>query len=199
MKSARLLISYAELEILRALIGQRWSHYGLPAGFPDGERSVMEAFVETEEDLVSFRLELTEMEFEGFPDEYTTFTVCRGSDGLRAARAHGDLYFHFRGNLIRDILIVRDTTRGLAQDLVAFEFVRDVGVVLLLDDGCIGIVGGNPWGQLIRVTHATDRSDLLLRDGADLWDSTLELHHESHREILALTSALMDSPTDDQS
>lgn len=199
MNRSTLFIPLDQLQLLQVLIGQTWDHYGFPAGFKSGEMGVIDTFVQTDNTIVTFEVDLTDLAFEGFADEYTTFRIHEGSEERHLAIAHGHLYHHFRGGSIVDVTIVRDTTRGYSGESMTFEFVRDVGIIIELTNGWIGIIGGGPWGLEIHVTHSTKREELHLWDRSGLWESDLMNRVESEREFVALETAMRSASTDDQS
>lgn len=189
MKTAELILSAEELRSLASLEGCNWRRYGADVLF-DGDVAFIDMFIESSTEALTLSVQESPLDLQGWPDDLTRLRVSRGAAGLAEALRKGNLYYQGQGRRIVEVLLARDTYRGTVGGHPAFELVIDVGVVFVLDSGCIAVCKGGPFTDDLVISRASDLGSLRLPGGLEQWTPDLEHSYEHRRDVLLLRDLL---------
>lgn len=183
------LLTRSDLEQLAGLRGERleffaggglWEHLA-------GDNVV---FVTTSATLTVWTT-MTALDFEGFLEEYTVFRVDQGDHGhLPEAKNKGYVYYFHSGELIQNIVIVREEVNEHRMGELAWNYTTDVAIILILEAGAIAITQIGMHEGLLKVTHAESLEKLELPEVGSRWREDLTVTVDRKRRILDIAELL---------
>jgi hypothetical protein len=157
----------ASLALLSGLIGQPWGCVtGEIASKASGFTLFSWAEVIVEIGGVAWVLssEMTELDFEGFTEEYPAFRVSADGSGLDAASAAGRVFTQRRGEVAEAISIVRETITRSIDGVEDWEFGTDYSVVFCLSKGAVCITKGGHHDEALFANLSEDVDSLQIPD-----------------------------------
>lgn len=189
MKKIPLVLETQQLGLLMELVGQLWDHYGGQA-MDRGDYALVEVFIRTDRSALTIVANRVTRDFEGYPEDYSSLSVVGGALGEASATAKGNLFYQYRGSLIKDVLVVRDTLQESFRGKPTFELVSDAGVVFVLDGAYVGVCKGGYFTEDLFISTSKSLEDLRLYDGSGQWDADLDYQYESTRRLIPVTELL---------
>lgn len=184
----------ASLQTLASLVGAPWR---LVTGRPLLERpgslsASRDVVLAVEGHDVTLHSELVLLGFEGRGAQYAHLTVLVGSEGLDDARQRGEVCFDHADEELVGIQVVRETITSMRSGQPEWVYATDIGVVLDLTGGAIGIVkdGHHDQAMLVRISDSLDALDLPHHSDAWNRDDGLGREYRSTRELIPLQTLL---------
>lgn len=138
MNSQGMVFTQQELHLLKRLIGRKL----INLSFEDNSAQLISDFVVVNADDLSVCIlgDVYEDDFEGFTELYSTLEVFSKEEHRDFSEDDSsELYLTYEGEMIGDVLLVCDKIiccSALVQD---WELIAHSGIVLVMDEGYIGI------------------------------------------------------------
>jgi len=180
MKQVTHFLSSGEKSLIRACIGSTWISLS-GADMPDSDFAWDEVLVLTSSNCMRIGVELNELQFEGWNDEYARLNVsnasteCTRSSGMKS-------YFQGRHQTVREAWIVRDSLTARFDDATAYMYSADVCMAFQLDTECIAVGLRSHRTEALVIARANSKENLNLPRLEDRWPSTLVETYEYRRE-----------------
>lgn len=192
MKKQFVVLRPEELSRLSAVVGQAWEYWGAPT-MTVPTHAVMEVFVRTAESALTILTDLVPLDFAGYPDEYTSISVVGGERSLKEAATAGNLFYHHRGKVIRDVLVVRDTVRETRSGELTFELTSDMAIVFVFDESCLAFVKGGYSIEDFFIMSGPDIDSLAIEDHMGFWEPDLERSYSCSRRVVSAADLVVET------
>lgn len=189
MKDYDLTFSAAELDLLRSLIGKRWKLLGSREMAHDGSITWFEVFFEAEGCPVTLEIQMHEIDLTDRIDEISNLIARSGLLGESDAARGGQIYFHFKGEVVQEIRVLRETVTQVVDGVPAMRLTLDEGVSFELESGSITIVRPNDFADEISILRARNDEVPRLPEVGYFWESNLNEQFEITRSIIPIGEA----------
>jgi hypothetical protein len=176
-----------EITKLSSLIGEIWDHYGSVESIAPGYME-SPAYLSAGEMELALKVSASEVEIGDDFEIFTSIGVATADGGLEAARKEGQVFFQGKGEVVREVYIVKEVLRETYQGTPTFEANIDSGLAIVLESIVIGIVKRGFHGDDFVVSTASTIDLLGFYDSAREWDQTLDLSHDFGRSLVQIGS-----------
>jgi len=135
--------------------------------------------IEVDGGLVDVTSSLIELDFEGEADEYPLLSL-RDGDVLafEAEKAAGRAFLQHRGEVIREVRLLRETITRILDGEIEWAYETDFGIIFVLEHGAISVSKGSHHDEAIFVNIADSVEALEIPDRSIEWDWDNELGEE---------------------
>ncbi len=170
-----MLIQAAEIETLQTLVGKKLASYGSAMPGVDLGSAIQEVFLEFDDSIITVREESVRADVCGEIGEYLTLRVLVGYDQRREADSAGGVYYHFKGETLRNFTIHRARLiRHRDSQVSSFE--HDALVEFEFETGSLWILKDELSTPLIQLLTSQSGQSPVLPNPADGWPNALTDH-----------------------
>lgn len=185
------ILSRDEIEVLRGLRGAMLDSIA-GAHLPD-YLSGSEVLLVTDRGCRRIWSDVTELDFQGFDEEYASLHVAVSSSGLDEATRRGNRYYFHSGERIDEIEIVRETVSETVVGKVAWEYTSDIAIVLKLAGGSMTVRRGHLSMEVLCVQFADAGAVIDVPTPTSYWSDTLDARYVVDRIVLPVDALLRQS------
>ena len=163
----------AGLDRLALLAGSRLRAYGSDKPGIESGVAVEDIFIEADDAVVTLRVVFEQTDVCGEVGDYLHLVVEDGFPNRLEAESEGGVYFHFKGEVIRAVIVHRATLERSRDGVQVGCFEHDAAVQLVLESGSLVFLNDDLSTPIIEsfVWAGTDGS--ALPDPAAGWPSTV--------------------------
>lgn len=164
-----------DTHILEHLIGSRLLCYGSAKPGVDLGSAIKEVFLEFDDSIITVREEYVTADVCGEIGEYLTLRVLVGYDQRSEADSAGGVYYHFKGEALRNVTIHRARLiRHRGSHVSSFE--HDALVEFEFESGSLWILKDELSTPFIQLLTSQSGQSPVLPNPADGWPNTVTDH-----------------------
>lgn len=191
MTTHEFLLSNESRRRLAALIGAHWECFGAASMGPQ-LFAPFDVFFVTDRATVTVVSTVDFFDIDG--DAYDTtiaeLSVDSGAAQLNEASARGGVYVFHAGEVVLDVLAVRDVLSEIRDGQQTWTLAKDVGVVFVLTTGAIAISQDSIHDELLVISMAASLDAIALPEIQRKWHSKLGIEYVEGRQFLSVVHDL---------
>lgn len=172
MNYSNQLLTDHEISTLGLLLGTRWSSISGPDMHQEN-LAIGSVDLSTEAGSLTLSLKLQILDIGGEPDDYPCLHVSDWVPRPAPVLQNGNTYFHGRGEVVRSVLFLEETTRGTSMGELAFENIAHTAVTVQLSTSWITIVRSSHLSDTFDIQRTSTLEDVVLPETLDEWESDL--------------------------
>lgn len=166
-------IGAESLSRLASLVGSELQAYGSDKPGVDSGVAVENFFIEAGGAFITLRVAYEPTDVCGEVGDYLHLVVEDGFSRRAEADAEGGVYFHFKGETIRSVIVHRATLERFHNGIEARRFERDAAIQFVLDSGSLVFLNDDLSTPILESLVWTDSAGSSLPDPAAGWPSTM--------------------------
>jgi hypothetical protein len=166
-------IDDAGLGRLARLAGSRLLAYGSDKPGVESGVAVEDVFIEAEDAVITLRVVFERTDVCGEVGDHLHFEVEDGFSLRPEAESEGGVYYHFKGELIRSVIVHRATLEHARDGVELGRFEYDAGVELVLESGSLVFFNDDLSTPIIESLIWPEAEGPALPDPAASWPSTI--------------------------
>ncbi len=167
------ILRNADCALLAELIGQSLEAFGSDKPGVDPGCAIERMFLQVQGQMLTLNLEFDLANVCGEEGDYLHFEVLKGFDELPAAEAEAGVYYQFRGEVIRSVLVHRASLKRTLEGSNSGEFQHDAAIELVFDKGSLVFMMSDLVVPMIETIIFGPDELVELPDPSSGWPSTI--------------------------
>ena len=186
MNHSHQILSVQEQATLASLVGRKWISVS-GTGMHDPDFAWSSVDLTTDSGFLTLTLLMKVVNIDGEPDEYPCLSVGKWRAGEAPVSEKGNVYFHCRGEIVSDVMLMEEVLTCASADEVRFVNTSHTAVAVKVGEVWISMVRSSHFSDSFDVHRSNSLDEIPLPQTLNEWEADLMNHFTIAREWISVS------------